>query len=159
MYNVIEEIDNSKIVIYPKRDPGSVEAIVHACIDFRFHKLVEVFVENLLEGKSFDLKTGAGTIKAINEDNSPVGDWILKNIEIAERHHHIKQVLIVMHWDCAAYGGSQAFANPDEEESHYTEEAFKAAAKIREKFGSLQVRAFLTVPVGSYHIGFKELVL
>ncbi|KKT52776.1 MAG: hypothetical protein UW45_C0041G0010 [Parcubacteria group bacterium GW2011_GWC2_44_22] len=108
-------------------------------MDFRFHEQV---VEQLkLRGiKTFDLKADAGAVKYLISSEKPaVRDWILENIEIARRLHHINAVILINHLDCGAYGGSASFQSKSEELKFHTEQLKQAKMIVGASFPDLKV--------------------
>ncbi len=72
------------------------DAVVVACIDFRFQKFIRKWTDENLAGKTFDLVGFAGSTKDI--------DTVLKQIEISIRLHDTREVVLIHHEECGAYG-------------------------------------------------------
>lgn len=72
------------------------DAITICCIDFRFQRYIRDWTDKNLPGKTFDLVGFAGSSKDL--------DTILKQIDISVRLHQIKEVIIIHHEECGAYG-------------------------------------------------------
>jgi len=72
------------------------DAIVVCCMDFRFQKYIRKFTDEQLAGKTFDLVGYAGSTKDL--------ELIMKQIDISFRLHGIKQVVLIHHEECGAYG-------------------------------------------------------
>jgi len=77
----------------------SCEAVVLACIDFRFWKETMKFVEEELGIKSYDFPKLPGAAKSINDCLSEV-DIAMKCIGVPCDLHHVKKIVIVNHADC-----------------------------------------------------------
>lgn len=108
----------------------SCEAVVLACIDFRFWKETMKFVEEELGLKSYDFPKMPGAAKAINDCQNEV-DVPMKCIGVPCDLHHVDRIVIVNHADCGAYGGSQQFNGDIEaEQKFHGEELKKAKEKI-----------------------------
>lgn len=71
-------------------------AIVVTCIDFRFQKFIEEWMNKTLGEGQYDRVAWAGGVFDLA--------GILKQIEISNRLHGIKKVILVNHEDCGAYG-------------------------------------------------------
>ncbi|MDP2934039.1 MAG: hypothetical protein Q8N81_08015 [bacterium] len=125
----------------------SAEALVLTCIDFRFHEqIVKLLHERGIN--SFDLKCDAGAVKYLVSDEKPaVRDWILENIEIAKRLHHISQVVLINHYDCGAYGGNSAFESDEAQLVFHREQLAAARTKILVAYPDLAVKTFFAKPV------------
>ncbi|OGK13409.1 hypothetical protein A3A93_01945 [Candidatus Roizmanbacteria bacterium RIFCSPLOWO2_01_FULL_38_12] len=72
------------------------DALVVCCIDFRFQKYIRDWTDKNLTGKNYDLIGFAGSTKDL--------DMVLKQIEISVKLHEIKQIVLIHHEDCGAYG-------------------------------------------------------
>ncbi len=115
------------------KDAHSCEAVVLACIDFRFWRETAEFVEKELNIGTFDFPSLPGSAKAINECLED-SDVALQCIGVPIDLHHAKKVVIVNHEDCGAYGGSKAFASQQEEQNFHEKELNKAKNKLGEKY-------------------------
>lgn len=108
----------------------SCEAVVLACIDFRFWKETVQFVEEELGIKSYDFPKMPGAAKAINDCESEV-NVPMQCIGVPCDLHHVQKVVIVNHADCGAYGGASQFNGDIEaEQKFHKEELKKAKEKI-----------------------------
>jgi carbonic anhydrase len=115
------------------------EAVVLACIDFRFWKETMKFVEEELGIKSYDFPKLPGAAKAINECASDA-EVPMSCIGVPCDLHHVEKIVIVNHADCGAYGGSGKFAGDAEEEQKFHEEQLKKAkAKLATKYGEKEI--------------------
>jgi carbonic anhydrase len=74
------------------------DAIVVSCIDFRFQKYIREWADKNLNGKKYDLVGYAGSTKDL--------ETIMKQIDISVRLHKIKQVVLIHHEECGAYGSA-----------------------------------------------------
>ena len=72
------------------------DTCIVACIDFRFQKYIKDWIEKNLSGKTYDYIGFAGSTK----------DWqtIKNQIDISKKLHQIKQVILIHHEECGAYG-------------------------------------------------------
>jgi hypothetical protein len=72
------------------------DALIVNCIDFRLVHYIRDFTDNQLAGKTFDEVGYAGSTK----------DWdtVMEEIDISERLHGPKQLVLINHEDCGAYG-------------------------------------------------------
>lgn len=103
------------------------QSIVVSCIDFRLRKYLRRWTSNNLQG-GFDRVAVAGGVK-----NLP---FILDQISISVKLHHIKDVYLINHEDCGAYGEIGTF------EKH-TEELRNAKKIISEKFPNLKIYSYI----------------
>jgi len=115
------------------------EAVVLACIDFRFWRETMKFVEEELGLKSYDFPKLPGAAKSINDCLSEV-DVAMKCIGVPCDLHHVEKIVIVNHADCGAYGGSVQFNGDLEAEQKFHEgELKKAKQKIAEKYPNKEI--------------------
>lgn len=92
----------------------TADACVVWCFDDRFSGLLSAFSRDL---KNFDLVKVAGGAKALAGDASPERDFILNQIKISIRLHDAEKIILMLHRDCGAYGGSKNFADLDAEKT------------------------------------------
>ena len=71
-------------------------AIVVHCIDFRFQKYLDPWLHEHFGHDNYDRVSLAGGIFDFYT--------ILKQVEISDRLHKIKKVVLINHEDCGAYG-------------------------------------------------------
>lgn len=77
------------------------DAIVITCIDFRFQEYIEKWLEKNLGKKNYDrVALGGGVFDFYA---------ILKQVEISHKLHKIKQVVLINHEDCGAYGAAGTY--------------------------------------------------
>jgi len=120
-------------------------AIVH-CIDFRLQKAITQYLqENNMLGDC-DIISIAGAVKNT--------DFIIEQVALSKKLHDIKQVVLINHTDCGAYGGSAAFANSTEEKNAHAAELKKTSMRIMEQFPDLKVIILLAeiAPDGNVRI-------
>lgn len=105
----------------------SCDAAIVTCIDFRFQKFIRNWTDKELKGKKFDAIALAGSTKELNT--------ILKQIDISCRLHNIKEVYLIHHQECGAYGKEST------PQKHF-EELQKAKTKILSKYPNLKVLTY-----------------
>lgn len=101
----------------------SCQAIIVSCIDFRLQKYIEKWTGENISG-GYDKLSIAGAVKDMT--------YVLKQLEISIRLHHIKEVYLINHEDCGAYGAQGSF----EKHQNDLTEAKKA---ISAKFPDLKI--------------------
>jgi hypothetical protein len=104
----------------------TADACVVWCFDDRFYKLLKAFGKQR-EFKNIDLVKVAGGAKALAGGPSADREFILNQVKASIRLHDAKNVILMVHRDCGAYGGSKNFQNAGLEEEHHV--AQLAAAK------------------------------
>lgn len=103
------------------KDHYVADACVVWCFDDRFYKLFKAF------GKSerfdhIDLVKIAGGAQALAGEASPDRDFVIGQIKKSVRLHKTKRVVLMLHRDCGAYGGSGKFPDADAEALYFTEQ-------------------------------------
>ncbi|MDD5760380.1 MAG: hypothetical protein PHI06_15040 [Desulfobulbaceae bacterium] len=111
------------------------------CIDFRFGKKMKEFMEqNNLLGDA-DLVSIAGAAK--NIVNPETQAFALRQIEISKDLHGMKQVILMNHTDCGAYGGRKSFADDKVEYEKLTADLKEAREIVKTKWPELEVKLWL----------------
>ena len=108
-------------------DNHSAEAIVITCIDYRFQEYIHNFLDKNFKAKTYDRGAFTGAAKSL--------ETILSQVEVANRLHHIKKVVLINHEDCGAYG---AKGHVD----HHVGDLHHAAKTIKEQFPYLQIETY-----------------
>ena len=100
------------------------DAVVVCCIDFRFQKYIRNWTDAHLSDKTFDLVGLAGSTKNL--------DIIMEQISISVKLHEVKEVILIHHEECGAYG---AESTPE----RHSIDLLKAKSVINEKFPDVKV--------------------
>ena len=82
------------------------KALVLSCIDFRFQKMIEDFIEKDLNYiQSYDRVAVAGAIKQLVHPAKPeYKEYLLQQINISVSLHDPHTIILINHEDCGAYG-------------------------------------------------------
>lgn len=134
---------NKKPFVNFATDPEhySADACVVWCYDDRFFKLLKAFGKQ--EGfEHIDLVKVAGGAKALAGDASPERDFILDQIKKSAALHGTKRVMLMLHRDCGAYGGSKHFADADAETAFFAGQLTAASDWVKQQLPDLEVRAY-----------------
>ena len=118
------------------------EALVITCIDFRFHETTAKFIHEGLGIDTFDLVTTPGACKTINSDI----------VALSKRLHNIKQVIIVNHATCGAYG----IKDPSQELEAQSLDLKKADVILGDLFPDLSIKLFFAEK-GAGEINYIEI--
>lgn len=138
------------------------QALVLACIDFRFHdKLNQWLNDKGLKDNADQVKIAGGVLSIIKPTEMRDRDFLLHQLGISVSLHEIKQVYLINHEDCGAYGGKKSFASDAEELEKHIIDMRDAKKIILEKFPQLEVKLiFATIKYPDEHgtpeIGFVE---
>jgi carbonic anhydrase-like protein len=125
------------------RERYTADAAVVWCFDHRFdlvlHKLlkkigVERFDPILVAG-------GAKNLSSPGTENDR--QFVLDQIRSSMRLHSTKNVILMLHSDCGAYGGLPAFNNDTAQEAeNHRQEMHKAVAALKAGIPEVEVRSF-----------------
>lgn len=123
----------------------NADAIVLACIDFRFQPAIKKFLDEELKLSSYDLKTDGGAVLQLLSEGE-VKNWILKNFEISFELHNVNRIILINHTDCGAYGGSKKFGEDfNGEKEFHKSELTKAVSLLKDKYPDKLIEAYLAI--------------
>ena len=105
----------------------TTDAIVVHCIDFRFQKNLDVWLLGRFGHDNYDRVSLAGGVFDFYT--------ILKQVEISNRLHKIKKVVLINHEDCGAYGAEGTYAR-------HKSDLEEAERKIEALFPDLDVETY-----------------
>lgn len=118
-------------------------ALVIHCIDFRFHKAISDFLQNELGVKSYDLLTIPGAAKHLTAAGSKSRrEGLLEDIGISIRLHAPKEIILINHADCGAYGGRAAFPDESTEEATHRAALAEAETLLKQSFPDVLVSGY-----------------
>ncbi len=102
------------------KDHYEADACIVWCYDHRFSEALKALL--LAKGiQKYDLVCVAGGANALSSSVSMASrEFVLSQIETSARLHKTKKIILMMHKDCGAYGGSKAFDN-DQKETEFLE--------------------------------------
>ena len=138
--------------------PHACKALIIHCIDFRFAKAIKKYLEDQNLFGDIDIVSVAGAVKNIVEPKERGhADFLMKRIDISKTLHDIKQVILMNHTDCGAYGGEQSFGSAEEEREKHLSDLKDAKIKILKKNPELEVKSVLAVISQNENITFEEI--
>jgi len=103
------------------------DALVVSCIDFRFQKFIHKWLDTNLSDKAYDYVGCAGGVKDL--------DTILKQLDISVSLHQIKELILMNHEECGAYGAESTPEN-------HARDLRKAREIILSKYSNLQIQTY-----------------
>ena len=120
------------------------DACVVWCFDARFSRLLERFVKDKCF-QNIDLVCVAGGAKDLaaperEADREYLRDQIRKSIAL----HHTKQVVLMVHDECGAYGGKS-------DQNFYIKELELASTHLKKYFQEIDIN----VPISLYYADFQ----
>lgn len=105
----------------------SCEALIVSCIDFRLQKHIRKWADKNFRNKTYDYVGFAGASKDLKT--------IMKQLAISVRLHKIKQVVLIHHEDCGAYGKNG-------NRTRHVNDLRKAKTAVNAKYPNLKVRLY-----------------
>lgn len=105
----------------------SCSAVVLSCIDYRIQKNLRQWLDNKFKDELYDYVGQAGCTKNL--------DSIIKQIDISVKLHNVKEVDIIHHEDCGAYGERSS-------PKKHSLDMKKAKSKILSKYPNLKVNTY-----------------
>ena len=137
--------------ITEKVPPGQYTAAACAvwCFDARFGRLARLF-ESYQSGP-VDFVAIAGGAKAL-VDPGPARSYVLDQIAASLRLHQSREIVLMVHENCGAYG--KDFAGADETRAFYISELDQAAGAVRD---FLETSGAGAVPVRKIYADFEGL--
>ncbi len=103
------------------------DVIVVHCMDFRIQKDIDSWLQQRFGLDKYDRVSLAGSVFDF--------DSIEHQIEISDRLHKIKKVILINHEDCGAYGEEETYVR-------HKEDLEKAEKRLEESYGHLDVKTY-----------------
>jgi hypothetical protein len=118
-------------------------ALIICCKDYRYIQPTQRFVKKRLGIRWYDLKATAGGARAMLDAPRIVREWILQDIDLVYRLHGVRQIILVHHEDCAAYGGSSTLGTVAQQRRFHQAQLTRASRLLRRRFSGLSIDGFL----------------
>ena len=125
-------------------DPNKKVKLLFACLDWRLHPAIETYFLKFADG--CDLCVTAGSIKGLIDPTTQ--NYFLEQIDISKKLHNCQKVILTMHMDCGAYGGSRAFSGEAAETANCQNQLNQAKTLVE--------RNFPEMPIETYIIGLRR---
>lgn len=110
---------------------------VVSCIDFRFWKHDQRFLEELGDGPFDYIKVAGAAKNFLKEPHRTLLVGALRTVCCEQ--HRIRQIIVLNHWDCAAYGFSRSFPSAFAEEQAHLSDLHAAGAVLAEEFPGIEI--------------------
>jgi hypothetical protein len=119
------------------------DAAVVWCFDNRFEQSFRKFLKRQNVVYWDAIKIAGGTKCLASPDRETDRDFVLNQIRISMRLHQTKRVILMLHSDCAAYGGIEAFeGNAETERAHHREELRNGAQLLTKEIPGIEVEGY-----------------
>ena len=116
------------------------QAVVFLCIDWRLHPDADNYFR--AEKGSFDVLTTAGGIKDFFAEDGSEG-YLMGQLAKSILLHDPEEIVLTIHSDCGAYGGSKAFDSREDELAHHRRELERVAALVQGKYPDKRVSTYI----------------
>ena len=127
------------------------DACIFWCLDDRLWKLRKNSIKEL-GFKNIDCVQVAGPCKDLAGEDRGAREFLLKQIGISIELHGCKRVVLVIHIDCGACGGSKAFKDIDDEWTHHVWTLARAAEVVQNRFPQIPIDKYVADFEGLHHI-------
>lgn len=109
------------------------------CIDFRFREADQQFIQEQFGVTDFDLIAWPGAAKSVAHDETMRANIIATVKNVCCNLHSVKKLIVLNHWDCGGYGGSQAFASADAEAAAYEQDLRQAKSILENQVPGVEI--------------------
>ncbi|PIT92017.1 MAG: hypothetical protein COU08_04140 [Candidatus Harrisonbacteria bacterium CG10_big_fil_rev_8_21_14_0_10_42_17] len=135
-----------------QKEHYQANAVIIWCFNARFKPALEGLIEELNLGM-VDIVTTAGGAKDLAVAEKPeYRDALLRQIEISIKLHGTRRIILMIHEDCGALGGSSAFENN-------TDKEFKACEKYLTQAREVVEARFPDAIIEMYFCNFKSCIV
>jgi carbonic anhydrase len=118
------------------------DALVVHCMDYRLQKFLHPWIISRFRADNFDIISLAGGVHDY--------EMVLKYVQLAKQIHSIRQVALINHEDCRAYGKDGTF-------ERHAADLLNTQAKIKALFPSLEVEIYFLHLDGTFkHISSAD---
>jgi carbonic anhydrase len=138
-------------------DVYRADACVVSCFDARFELVTRKFTKKLGIWWADPLKLAGGAkVFASPAEESDRG-FALGQVQTSMRLHNTNRVLLLVHSDCGAYGGLQAFdGNEEREGTHHEAELRRASEFLRSHIPAVAVECYALKFSGVWALAAEE---
>ncbi len=125
------------------REKYQCDAAVVACFDNRFDLGFRKFLKRIGVVASDPIKVAGGAKGLASPRDDAEREFLLEQIRNSMRLHGTTRVILMVHSDCGAYGGLEAFGNDCAAEAeHHRQELHRAVANLRAAVPGIHVDAY-----------------
>ena len=119
------------------------DAAIVWCFDSRFHLGFAKFLKRRGISNSDVIKIAGGAKPLASPASDAEREFVLNQIRTSMRLHETKLVILMLHSDCGAYGGLEAFhGDADAEAAHHEAELRRAAEYVRGIAPGIEVQCY-----------------
>lgn len=101
------------------------------CVDFRFRIPDQQFLTSYFGTEDYDLFRWPGPARSTLLDPRFKDRLVERIKQVCIGLHRVKRFVVLLHWDCGAYGGSRSFTTSQAEETAYINDALKVKETLQ----------------------------
>lgn len=125
-----------------RRERYVCDAAVVWCFDNRFETGFRKFLRHVGVEYWDAIKLAGGTKCLASPEDESARQFVLDQIRLSMRLHSTRRVILMLHSDCGAYGGLEAFADAQAEAAHHTAELRRAAENLAAAIPGIKVEPY-----------------
>ncbi|OGZ44849.1 MAG: hypothetical protein A3F26_00475 [Candidatus Ryanbacteria bacterium RIFCSPHIGHO2_12_FULL_47_12b] len=110
----------------------TADACIVWCFDDRFSKLLDEYIKQQNFAHVDLVKIAGGAKDLASPENEPARAYLLDQIAKSIKLHHTKEIILMAHSECGAYGGST-------DVDFYTNELQRARESVQKQFPDITV--------------------
>lgn len=139
------------------REKYHCDAAILWCFDNRFELGFRKFLKRIGVVNSDPIKIAGGAKCMASPEHESDREFVLDQIRKSMRLHGTRRVILMVHSDCGAYGGLEAFGEDHGAEAvHHERELQRAAANLREVIPGIEVQGYFVDFEGIWDAGICE---
>jgi hypothetical protein len=124
-------------------DEYQCDAAVLWCFDHRFELAFSKFLKRIGVVNSDSIKLAGGAKVLASPDRETDREFVLEQIRKSIRLHGTRNVILMLHSDCGAYGGLAKFrGDTAAEAAHHERELLQAAANLKAAIPDVEVQGY-----------------
>ena len=124
-------------------DRYRADTCVVACFDARFELVTRKFLKKRGVGWADPLKIAGGAKAFASPAEESERSFALNQVRTSMRLHNTNRVMLMVHSDCGAYGGLQAFdGNEQREAENHESELRRAVEFLKNNISDVEVEGY-----------------
>lgn len=125
------------------RERYTADAAVVWCFDHRFDLVLHKLLKKIGVERFDPILVAGGAKNLASPESENDRQFVLEQIRTSMRLHGTKDVILMLHSDCGAYGGLAAFGSDTAREAeNHRQEMHKAVAALKAAIPELEIRSF-----------------
>lgn len=125
------------------RERYRCDAAVVWCFDNRFELAFRKLLKRIGVTHADPIRIAGGAKCLAAPDQEPEREFMLEQVRTSMRLHGTDRVVLMLHSDCGAYGGLEAFGGDREIEArHHRDELRRASAALRQAVPGISVACY-----------------